>query len=172
MTFKQRVRVSLAIVLALLVQETVVPQTKVLGVFPDVVLAVVSAGGMLGGSMNGAIIGFWAGFATDLFLTTPFGLSSLVFTLVGYGTGSLETLATSGSKAIVASIVSVASAVGVVGYATLSALVGVGGTFSNHLIRTVVVVSLVNFAIAPVAARLVRWTGIAETERTARYGAS
>jgi len=71
----------------LVVQVGVVSDLEAFGAFGDLVLLIAIAAGSVGGPDRGALYGFSAGLAYDLLLDTPFGLSALVYALVGYAVG-------------------------------------------------------------------------------------
>lgn len=73
------------IVGALALQTTVMSRVRVGGVSPDLVVLTVVAVAIRAGVTAGASYGFVAGFAVDLFLETPAGLTALSYTLIGYG---------------------------------------------------------------------------------------
>ena len=93
----------------------------------------------------------------DLFLPTPFGLSALVGCLVGFGCGA-ATVALNRSASWLPPVVALlASAVAVVTYAVLGALLGAPQMLHVDLAVVVVYVSLVNAVLALPALRLVAW---------------
>jgi rod shape-determining protein MreD len=83
------VRVAFVIFVVLLVQSTIMLSVRVGGAHPDLVWLLPITAALLDGPETGAIVGFWSGLAFDLLLPTPFGLSALVGTLLGWATGSL-----------------------------------------------------------------------------------
>ncbi len=83
-------RLALVVVLLVLMQVTLFPHLRIAGVAPELGLVVAVAVGYHDGPEAGAIVGFCAGFAFDLFLETPIGLHALSYALVGYGAGILE----------------------------------------------------------------------------------
>lgn len=80
-------RGALVIFLALVVQVGVVSDLEAFSAVGDLMLLVALAAGLTGGPDRGATYGFAAGMAYDLLLDTPFGLSALVYALVGYAAG-------------------------------------------------------------------------------------
>jgi rod shape-determining protein MreD len=56
-------------------------------VSPDLLPALVVVLGLLGGSLTGAVCGFWAGFLLNCLLIVPLGGGSLVLLAVGYLAG-------------------------------------------------------------------------------------
>ena len=60
-----------------LLQTTVMPHLAIRGVFPDLALLVVVSWSLLCGTREGAIWGFIAGLAVDLFSGAPFGAATV-----------------------------------------------------------------------------------------------
>lgn len=75
------------VLVALVLQISLVVDLRVAGWIGDLMLVVVVAAGLTGGPDRGASYGFAAGLVYDLVLDTPFGLSSLTYALVGYAVG-------------------------------------------------------------------------------------
>jgi rod shape-determining protein MreD len=158
----RHLRTPLFLAVVWLVEEGVLRGLRIDGVRPELLLAAAVVAGLVGGAERGAIVGFAAGLAADLFLPTPLGLSALVFCLTGYATGALETTigsSTGDTRAPAAAItVGAASAVGVGVSAVVGTLVGLPGVFTPHLVTVVAVVSLVNAAVSTPLVKLARWT--------------
>jgi cell shape-determining protein MreD len=64
---------------ALALQTTFFAEVKIFGVVLQIMLALSIAAGLAGGSENGALAGFVFGLMFDLVLTSPLGLSALVW---------------------------------------------------------------------------------------------
>jgi rod shape-determining protein MreD len=62
-------------------------QIALFHVSPDLLPALVVVLGLLGGSLTGAVCGFWAGFLLNCLLILPLGGGSLVLLAVGYLAG-------------------------------------------------------------------------------------
>jgi rod shape-determining protein MreD len=62
-------------------------QVALFHVSPDVLPALVVVLGLLGGSLTGAVCGFWVGFLLDCLLIAPLGGASLVLLATGYLAG-------------------------------------------------------------------------------------
>lgn len=87
-----RLRIAVLLVVAVVVQTALVPDLRVGGVAPDLMVVVVICAGLTGGAEAGAWVGFWAGLLIDMFLTsTPIGLSALTYCLIGAAIGALRT---------------------------------------------------------------------------------
>ena len=83
------------LVVAVLVQSTVLARLTVAGVRPDLlVLAVVSVA-VATDPTTGAVFGFVAGLVADLLFDLPVGVSALVYTAVGFAVGTARVYVTS-----------------------------------------------------------------------------
>ena len=160
-----RARVLLVVLLVLVVQTSAVSRLRIAGVVPDTMLLVAICAGIVGGPDRGAVVGFISGIALDLFLvTTPVGLSALVFSLMGYGVGLVAEGTVRSAWWIPVLTAGAASAIGSVAFA-LTANVVAGADFVGPRLTVVApVVGIANAVLAPIALRLVSWT-IRPTER-------
>ena len=160
-----RVRLLLVVVLVLVAQTALLSRVRIGGAVPDAMLLLAICAGIVGGPERGAVAGFVSGIAFDLFLvTTPVGLSALVFALMGYGVGLVAEGAVRSAWWIPVLTAGAASAVGSVVFA-VSANVVAGADFVGPRLTVVApVVGITSAVLAPVALRLVSWT-IGTTER-------
>jgi rod shape-determining protein MreD len=67
------------------------------GAHPDAFLVLAIVSGLVAGPQRGAVIAFLTGLVADLFVVTPFGLTSLCFVLVAFSAGLASRL--SGGRA-------------------------------------------------------------------------
>lgn len=156
------VRVPPLFVAAILVHTALAPNLRLFGVGFDVMLLLAIAAGIAGGPERGAAVGFVAGLLADCFLQTPFGLSALVYALVGYGVGVFQTGVLHSSWWIPAITGAIASAVGVFGYIALGVVVGQEHLLSMRALQVAGVVALLHALLAPPLVRVLRWA-LAET---------
>ena len=83
------------LVVAVLVQSTVLARLRLAGVRPDLlVLAVVSVA-VATDPTTGAVFGFVAGLVADLLFDLPVGVSALAYTAVGFAVGTVRVYVTS-----------------------------------------------------------------------------
>jgi len=150
----------------LVVQAGVVSDLEAFGAFGDLVLLTALAAGAVGGADRGATYGFAAGLAYDLLLDTPFGLSALVYALVGYGAGLAAAWVLQPRwwshvlMAFVGSVVAVVLAVVVTRV--------LGSSYpSGEVVRIAGVVAAWNMALIIPARRLVQWA--VGDDRSERY---
>jgi rod shape-determining protein MreD len=81
------VRIVAIVIVAVLLQLSFFSQVEVFRVSPDILPVVVVSLGLLGGSMLGAVTGFWVGLLVDCLLVEALGATSLVLLSVGYLAG-------------------------------------------------------------------------------------
>jgi rod shape-determining protein MreD len=158
MTVRDATRVGLVIVLFVTVQQTLVLDLRMGGIHPDIMLLLPILAGVVGGPARGASMGFTAGLVADLFLPTPFGLSALVGTLLGFAVGA-ATLALDRTAPWLPPVTALlGSALYEVVYALLGSVLGQPQMVHVQLARVVLVVSLANAVLALPAMRLVTWS--------------
>ena len=139
-------------------QVAAVAQIRVLGVNADVVALVVVSVGLLAGSMNGAVFGFCAGIFVDMALVQTLGISSLLLTAVGYGSGRLRELHDPQGALVPPLTGAVGTLVAVGGFALMQFLLGVDAPVSFLLLLQILAVVAVNTVVAiPVHAVVRRW---------------
>lgn len=150
------VRLSLVVIVLLTIQTTWLADLRPFGVPGDLMLALAIAGGMAGGPVRGATVGFFAGIAMDLVLLTPFGLSSLTYLAVGYAVGTVHDGVLRSAPWIPVVVAFVASIGGVVFYVMLGQLVGQHFRVPE-LPRIVAVTAVVNTIAAYPLLHAARW---------------
>lgn len=152
-----RFRLPLVLVVTLILQATLLAQVRPNGVRPDALLLLGVAGGIVAGAEGGALLGFAAGLVADLFLDTPFGLSAMVFSLVGFAVGSFQAVVLRAAWWIPVATTLVASAAGVVLYAVLGAIVGQTHMVDLRLGLVAALVGAMNAVLSLAALRMVSW---------------
>ena len=75
------------VILGVILQLSFFSQVSFFHVSPDVLPALVVVLGLLGGTLTGAVCGFWVGFLLDCLLIAPLGGASLVLLATGYLAG-------------------------------------------------------------------------------------
>jgi rod shape-determining protein MreD len=141
-------RVALLSVVVVLFQIGVVSEVPVFGVNADLSPLLVAFVALLGGSMLGAAGGFAIGLLVDLALLQTLGLTSLVFTLIGYWCGRLRELRDPQAALTPLLVGAGASAVSLVGYSLMEFLLGVDAPVSFELLRQIVLGIVVNTLVA------------------------
>jgi rod shape-determining protein MreD len=141
-------RVGLLVLLAVLLQISVVGQIGVLGSYADLMPLVVAAVAYYGGSIAGCAAGFAAGVVLDLATGATMGASSLVLTAVGYGVGRFREVRDPSHGLLPIPVGAAATAGWVTAYAAVSFMLDVGATVSPLVIRDALVTVLVNSVLA------------------------
>jgi rod shape-determining protein MreD len=158
MTTRDATRVGLVVIVFVVVQQTLMLDLRVGAIHPDIMILLPIVAGIVGGPSRGASIGFTAGLVSDLFLPTPFGLSALIGTVIGFGVGA-ATLALDRTAQWLPPVAALAgSAVYELVYASLGSVLGQPQMLHVQLLRIVLVVSITNAVLAIPAMRLVNWS--------------
>jgi rod shape-determining protein MreD len=160
------IRVPLVLVVALGLQTAVVTDLRLFDIAPDIMLLLAIAGGLAAGPERGAIIGAIIGFAYDLFLQTPLGLSALVYGFAAFAVGLLSTGTIRSTRWIPVFATAAASAGALVVYAVLGSVFGLERAVSLRLVPMVLVVSLVNALLALPALAVMRWALVTDDRRS------
>jgi len=151
------VKVPFAMLLVLVLQSSLLSEMRLGVVRPDAMILLPITAGMLAGSERGAVIGFLTGMLTDLFLQTPMGLSALTYSVVGFGVGTLHTGVLRAAWWIGPVTAMAASAVGVMLFVVIGAVVGVSHLFRPGLPIIVIGVALINGPLSIAVFRLMGW---------------
>ena len=141
-----------------LVQIGVVSEIPLFGVNVDLSPLLVAFVGLLCGSTLGAVAGFSVGLLVDLALLQTLGVTSLIFTLIGYWSGRLRELRDPQAALTPLLVGAAASAVSLVGYSLMEFLLGVDAPVSLELLRQIVLGVVVNTIAALPMWALVRRT--------------
>jgi rod shape-determining protein MreD len=131
----------------------VVSEVPVFGVNADLSSLLVAFVGLLCGSSAGAVCGFAVGLLVDLALLQTLGLTSLIFTLIGYWCGRLRDRSVLGqydpqSPLTPLVLGACATAVSLVGYSLMEFMLGVDAPVSFELLRQIVFGIIVNAIVA------------------------
>jgi cell shape-determining protein MreD len=103
-------------------------------------------------------MGFTAGLVADLFLPTPFGLSALIGTVLGFAVGAATLALDRSASWLPPAAALLGSAAYEVVYPLIGSVLGQPQMLHVDLLRIVVVVSLTNAVLAIPAMRLVNWS--------------
>jgi rod shape-determining protein MreD len=104
--------------------------------------------GLLCGSTLGAATGWAVGLLVDLALVQTLGVTSLIFTVVGYWSGRLRELRDPQAALTPLLVGAGASAASMVGYSLMEFLLGVDAPVSLELLRQIVLGVVVNTVVA------------------------
>jgi len=146
--FPLALRVVALAVVVVFFQIGVVSEVPVFGVNVDLSPLLVAFIGLTCGSTLGAASGFAVGLLVDLALLQTLGLTSLVFTLVGFWCGRLRELRDPQGALAPLLVGGIASAVSLTGYSLMEFMLGVDAPVSFELLRQIVLGIVVNTIVA------------------------
>ncbi|MDA8072125.1 MAG: rod shape-determining protein MreD [Actinomycetota bacterium] len=151
------VRISVVLVLAVVVQNTILDAIELHGAHVDLLLLVAVACGYVAGPDRGASVGFVVGLVADLFLPTIFGLSALVGCLVAYAAGHASSGLVRSPWWPAPLVLGAGAGAGTFGYVVLATLLGVPRLFETALLPAMVVTVIGGVVLAPLVVLAVRW---------------
>ncbi len=130
------------------IQLSAVSQITVFGVPADLSPLLVCSAGFLAGSVPGAAFGFCLGLFVDVSLSQRMGVTSLVFTGIGYGAGRIRELRDPAHGLAPVAVGAAATALSQVGFALLEFLLGVDAPVSVLLLRQILMTIVLNTLLA------------------------
>ncbi|WP_028066199.1 rod shape-determining protein MreD [Solirubrobacter soli] len=142
------IRLALLGLIGGLIQLSVVSQVTIFGVPADLTPLMVAACGFIAGSMTGAVFGFCLGLFIDVSLYQTLGVSSLVFTAVGYGTGRVRELRDPAHGLAPVAVGAAATFISAIGFTLLQFLLGVQAPVSLLLLREILLTVVLNTLLA------------------------
>jgi rod shape-determining protein MreD len=132
------VRIAAFAVALVFVQIGVISEVPVFGVTIDLTPLLVAFAGLLCGSMLGAVTGFAVGLLVDLMLVQTLGVTSLLFTMIGYWAGRLRELRDPQAPIVPLLVGAAAATSAMVGYSIIEFSLGVDAPVSLELLRQIV----------------------------------
>lgn len=157
MTLPPWARVGLVVFVGLMVQLTLVNAVTVWSVTGDALVVLPVAAGLVGGPEKGALVGFATGLAFDAFLTTPFGLTALVWTVTGYATGVAGRNLLRSSSWSVLAFAALAAPLSIAAFVLVGLILGQDHLLAAPLVAITVVSTVATVLAVPVAAPAMRW---------------
>jgi rod shape-determining protein MreD len=159
---------AVVLVLALLVQLTVVSRLPLPGAAPDLLLVVVVAFALAEGPVAGSLTGFAAGLLADVTADTQLGRTALAYVLVGYLAGLLAG-DPDRSTLLPLRVVAGCSALAVVVFAAQGVLLGdprvTAAVLGRSLVSTVPYTAVLTPLVVPLVAALVRRLDLEQVRR-------
>ena len=141
-------RCALIAVATVLLQISGLGSGRVFGVYVDLVPLVVAAVGIYAGSVAGASMGFGTGVLLDLLVGQTMGVSSLVLTAVGYGTGRYRELRDPAHGLMPIPVGAAATFAWVLSYAAVSFMLDVGASVSLAVFREMIATTVLGALLA------------------------
>jgi rod shape-determining protein MreD len=156
------IRIVAIVLLSVLLQLSFFSQVELFRTSPDILPAVVVSLGLLGGSLVGAVTGFWVGLLVDCLLIEALGATSLVLLSVGYLAGIYRERFEISNSLIPPLLCMVLTLVAELSFAAVQLMLGVDAPISALVIRDIALKSIYAFFLgAPI------YIGIRRTLRPA-----
>ena len=160
-------RSTLVLAVAVIVHVGLLAHITPAGVIVDPLVLLAVAGGMMGGRSTGASFGGGCGLASDLIVHTPFGMSLLVLTLVGYLSGAVTEQTPAAGQLARAATASLLAAGGIGLFAGVGWLMDLVYVTEAPLVRIAVVTGVASLLSNPLLERAARWALIIRPRITA-----
>ena len=141
--------VVLTLFTALLLQVTVVARLSFLGAKPDLVLVAVVCFALADGPGTGMGAGFGIGLVTDLLGSHTLGLLALIYCVIGYAAGVIRSYFDRLSTFTPMLVVGGLTAVAVLGYAGIGALLGDPRITEEPVVRSLLLTSFYDVVLTP-----------------------
>ena len=142
---------------ALSIQTTLLADMSLDGIVVQLMLCLSVAAGVSGGPERGALVGFMFGTMFDLVLSTPFGLTALVYGLAGFVAGYVNNLTANHPWWLGSIVVGLSTALSTFVHPVFASWVGVDGWLTVRVVEVALVVRLFNAVLVPSAVPLMRW---------------
>jgi rod shape-determining protein MreD len=156
-TALRRIRLGLLVFLVVLLQTTLFSSLRLFGVAADIGLVMSVAIGYREGPEAGAIFGFASGFAIDMFLQTPIGISALTYAMTGYGAGLVQMGLARSSWWIPSALGGLGGLVGGLGFIVVATVAGQEDLLTLYALRVVLIAAVCDALVAPMLFPLAGW---------------
>jgi rod shape-determining protein MreD len=131
-----------------ILQLTAISQVTLFGVPADLSPLLVASVGLLAGSVAGATFGFCLGLFVDTALLQTLGVTSFVFTMIGYGAGRVLELRDPAHGLVPVAVGAAAPVLAAIGFSLLQFLLGVEAPVSLLLVRSILITIVLNTLLA------------------------
>jgi rod shape-determining protein MreD len=154
----RRIRLLLVVLVAVVLQTTLVPHFRIFGAVPDLCLLAVIGVAYENGPESGVKFGFCAGLVMDMFLSTAVGLSALSYAVTGYVIGAFRAGMLRTTSRTVPTVGGAGALIGGFVFLAFGALVGESGFLTMESVRVVALSALFDLLLAPAVIPLVQRT--------------
>ena len=161
------VRYAVLLATAMVIQRGLFAQIRLDDVSLDALLVLSVAAGITSGAERGAMVGFAAGCALDVFLITPFGLGALSCLVAGVLAGALESMLVHSARWLTRAVAFVSSALSLLFFAVFGTVIGESGLLTGHLPMIMLIVSASTAVLVLPVCRACRWADADSLQRAA-----
>lgn len=156
-TALRRIRLGLVIFLVVLLQTTLFSSLRLFGVAADVGLVMTVAVGYREGPEAGVLFGFATGFAMDMFLQTPIGVSALAYAVTGYGAGLVQLGLARSAWWVRPALGALGGLFGSALFVLIASLVGENDLVTLYGLRVVLLSAVYDAVLAPLLFPIANW---------------
>lgn len=154
---KTGVRIGLVLFSMAVLQRGVLSQVRIAGVSADALLLVAIAAGMVSGPDRGAVVGFAAGLTFDLLVSTPFGMSALIYCVVGNIAGRVQGYMVRSSWWFRPVLAAAAGACAVVAMGLVGHMLDLALPSTRRMVSIILVTAVFNALFVGVFSKMMRW---------------
>lgn len=147
LTPKILARLVAVVLLGVILQLSFFSQVAVFHVSPDLLPALVICLGLLGGTMTGAVAGFWVGFLLDCLLVEPLGGGSLVLLAIGYLAGLFRERFEIHSRLVPPLLCMGLTVLAELGFGAVELMLGADATVSTLVVRDMLIKGVYAFVL-------------------------
>jgi rod shape-determining protein MreD len=133
------------VVVGVLLQLSFFSQVALFHVSPDVLPSLVVVLGLFGGTLTGAVCGFWVGFLLDCLLIVPLGGGSLVLMATGYLAGLFRERFEIHSALVPPLLCMVLTLFAELGFGAVELMLGIDAPISTLVVRDILLKSIFAF---------------------------
>ncbi len=157
-------KIPLVILTFAAIQRSQIGTLTISSVHPDLLLAGTIFLGLTEGREVGAVVGFIFGLFADSFASVPFGVSSLVYAVMGYIAGMVEVTTFPDSRLVDTAIVAITAGGGEAFLGALLNVLGINTLFDQKFTEVVLVATLLTVVLSVPVVPLLRWVLAMGTE--------
>jgi len=133
------------VIVGVILQLSFFSQVSLFHVSPDVLPSLVVVLGLFGGTLTGAVCGFWVGFLLDCLLIVPLGGGSLVLLATGYLAGLFRERFEIHSALVPPLLCMALTLFAELGYGAVELMLGIDAPISTLVIRDMLLKSIFAF---------------------------
>lgn len=171
MSAQRLARISLVVFVVIAAQVAFTAQVPVAGVIIPIALIATISAGLVGGAQAGAGVGFACGILLDLLGAGPVGITSLVYTIVGYAVGVSQADALHNSRLIPVVTSAIATPIAIYAQAFVGEVLGQHVFATVDVSRVALVATIAAIVLCLPIGRIVAW-GFAPERSVAIRGSS
>jgi rod shape-determining protein MreD len=146
------------LLIAAILQSTIMPHLAVRGVFADLPVLLVVSWSLIRGAGEGVVWGFVAGLAVDLLSGGPFGAATLSLTAIGLISGSGKSTALRANVLLPSVVMFLVTIIYSLVFLLVVGITGNRVIWLDSLLQIVLPSAVLNAALTPIVFGIMRWS--------------